>query len=550
VEKYLYLFCWLCYQYRTSLEVILPIRSKILFWGFNREMREHPLVWQSALQTLQSMTTPEMFKSWLLPVEVADLQQESITLRVPTPFFQAFLRSNFEGKIIEALSQAAGRTFRLGFVVGGSSESLVTPFRSEASETKPAVNGGSGWAYSDESARPPRTEVPSGVRFESEAAGFSSGTSNASPFRSAGSSSYGSLARVSEATDQMRKGVIECSPGFVDASHTFESFIVSSGTQFAHAASKAAANFPGGKYNPLLIYGPSGLGKTHLLHAIAIQMLRNNPAARICYISAEQFVNEFIDALKNKSTTHFHNRYRSSFDAFLVDDIQYIGGKEKSEEEFFHTFNHLFSTQNQVVLTSDKPPKELHNLEERLVTRLQQGLLVDVKPPDLETRIAILKAKAEADDLYVPDDVCLMIAGHIRSNVRELEGALVRLSAEASINGSEITLELAREALSGIIAENKSSNLSIESINRCVCQYFKLTMMELSSKSRERKYSEPRQIAMYLARKYTKKTLPEIAAAYGGKDHSTVIHAIKKIEKEISSSTTVKKYLEDIQQLL
>jgi chromosomal replication initiator protein len=261
-------------------------------------------------------------------------------------------------------------------------------------------------------------------------------------------------------------------------------------------------------------------------------------------------VNEFIESVKNKATNHFHSRYRSSFDAFLIDDIQYIGGKEESEEEFFHTFNHLFGTHNQVVLTSDKPPKELHNLEERLITRLQQGLVVDVKPPDLETRIAILKAKAEAEDLYVPDEVCLMIAGHIRNNVRELEGALVRLSAEASINGTEITLDMAREALSDLLNENKNNNLSIESINKCVCQYFKISLAELNSKSRERKYSEPRQIAMYLSRKYTKKTLPEIAMAFGGKDHSTVIHAIKKIEKELHSSPTLKKYVEDIQQML
>ncbi|RYZ95551.1 MAG: chromosomal replication initiator protein DnaA, partial [Proteobacteria bacterium] len=349
---------------------------------------------------------------------------------------------------------------------------------------------------------------------------------------------------------KLQKGLIKCTSGYVDTLHTFEGFIVSSGTQFAHAAAKAAGNFPGGKYNPLLIYGPSGLGKTHLLHAIAIQMLRNNPQARICYLSAEQFVNEFIEAVKNKSTNHFHSRYRTGFDAFLIDDIQYLGGKEKSEEEFFHTFNHLFGTHNQVVLTSDKPPKDLHNLEERLITRLSQGLVVDVKPPDLETRIAILKAKAEAEDLYVPDEVCLMIAGHIRNNVRELEGALVRLSAEASINGTEITLDMAREALSDMLAENKNNNLSIESINKSVCQYFKMTLAELNSKSRERKYSEPRQIAMWLSRKYTKKTLPEIAAAFGGKDHSTVIHAIKKIEKEMVISPTLKKYVEDIQQML
>jgi chromosomal replication initiator protein len=488
-------------------------------------MKEHPVFWQSALQHLQSMTTPEMFKSWLLPLEVFSLEDSAVTFKVPTPFFNTFLKSNFEAKIINALAMVTGKTYRVSYLVSAAESPMVT-----------------GAAVMEPSTRP-EAVAPAPNVFD-----LSSRISQEPPPSPAMQSPMAS--HLPPLGGKQSKGLIKCTSGHIDTGHTFDSFIVSSGTQFAHAAAKAAANFPGGKYNPLLIYGPSGLGKTHLLHAIAIQMLRNNPQARICYLSAESFVNEFIESVKNKATNHFHNRYRSSFDAFLIDDIQYIGGKEKSEEEFFHTFNHLFGSHNQVVLTSDKPPKELHNLEERLITRLQQGLVVDVKPPDLETRIAILKAKAEADDLYVPDEVCLMIAGHIRNNVRELEGALVRLSAEASINGTEITLDMAREALSDLLKENKNNNLTIESINKCVCQYFKISLVELNSKSRERKYSEPRQIAMYLCRKYTKKTLPDIAMAFGGKDHSTVIHAIKKIEKEIHSSPTLKKYVEDIQQML
>lgn len=479
-------------------------------------MKDHPAFWQSALQQLQSMTTPEMFKSWLLPIEILSVDDTSLVFKVPTPFFTTFLKSNFEAKIVNALAMVTGKSYRITYSVGGSSDSASSSSVSKFSSPQERENV---FELNGKSYEETYTETS---------------TVNASIL----------------ASNKGPRGLIKCTSGYIDTSHSFDSFIVSGGSQFAHAASKAAANFPGGKFNPLLIYGPSGLGKTHLLHAIALQMLKNNPAARICYLSAEQFVNEFIEALKNKSTNHFHSKYRSSFDAFLIDDIQYLGGKEKSEEEFFHTFNHLFGTHNQVVLTSDKPPKELQNLEDRLITRLQQGLVVDVKPPDLETRIAILKAKAEADDLYVPDEVCMMIAGHIRSNVRELEGALVRLSAEASINGTEITLDMARDALSDLLNESKNNNLSIESINRCVCQYFKITLAELNSKSRERKYSEPRQIAMYLTRKYTKKTLPEIALSFGGKDHTTVIHAIKKIEKEIHDSPTVKKYLEDIQQML
>ncbi len=460
------------------------------------------------------MTTPEMFKSWLLPIEVYSMEDNAVVFRVPTQFFTTFLKSNFEAKIVNAIAMVTGKTFRVSYVVGDQEDENEAPVALEAPRKLFEFNP----RMPEMEPQPSRGELESSI--------------------------------LTQSTSRGHNRLVKCTSGFIDTAHNFDTFIVSNGTQFAHAASKAAANFPGGKYNPLLIYGPSGLGKTHLLHAIGIQMLRNNSQARICYLSAEQFVNEFIDAVRNKATNHFHSRYRSSFDAFLIDDVQYLAGKDRSEEEFFHTFNHLFGTHNQVVLTSDKPPKDLQGLEERLITRLQQGLVVDVKPPDLETRIAILKAKAEADDLYVPDEVCLMIAGHIRNNVRELEGALVRLSAEASINGTEITLDMAREALADLLIEGKNSNLSMESINRCVCQYFKISLAELNSKSRERKYSEPRQIAMYLMRKYTKKTLPEIALAFGGKDHSTVIHAIKKIEKELHASPTVKKYVEDIQQML
>jgi chromosomal replication initiator protein len=501
-------------------------------------MKEHPSFWQSALQQLQTMTTPEMFKSWLLPLEIQSVEDHAILFRVPTQFFTTFLKSNFESKIVNALSMTTGKTYRVSYVVAGSDAAQASNANDNPFESVMPIR--------NLHSIMPSPQQPSSEQMERRENSFSS------PFSGsfAPSNSPSPAPSVGGSRSNSNNRLVRCTAGYIDMAHSFDTFIVSQGTQFAHAATKAAANFPGGKYNPLLIYGPSGLGKTHLLHAIGIQMLQNNPQARICYLSAEQFVNEFIDAVKNKNTNNFHSRYRSSFDAFLIDDVQYLGGKEKSEEEFFHTFNHLFGSHNQVVLTSDKPPKDLNGLEDRLITRLQQGLVIDVKPPDLETRIAILKAKAEQDDLYIPDEVCLMIAGHIRNNVRELEGALVRLSAEASINGTEITLDMAREALADLLNEGKNNNLSIESINKCVCQYFKITLAELNSRSRERKYSEPRQIAMYLTRKYTKKTLPDIAMAFGGKDHSTVIHAIKKIEREIHSSPTLKKYVEDIQQML
>lgn len=457
--------------------------------------KEHPAFWAAVLQHLQTLTTPDLFQVWLKPVEVLSLKDGELTLRVPSLFFQTYLRSNFESKIQNTVALMTGESCRISYLIGTETlpEAAVSPLLGEGM-LLPSAPGPS-------------------VSFE---------------------------------TDELIKTL----GGYIETKHSFETFIVGSGTQFAHAAAKGVAMNPGSKHNPLLIYGPSGLGKTHLLHAIAVQILRNNPQARVCYISAEQFVNDCIEAIGKKNMNQFQSRYRSKFDVFLIDDIQFFGGKDRSQEEFFHTFNHLYSTHNQVVMTSDKPPKDLSGLEDRLITRLQQGLVVDVKPPDLETRIAILESKAEADDIYLPEDVCLMIATNIRSNVRELEGALVRLGAEASINGSEITLEMAREALADLLQENKVSHLTIDAINRCVSQYFKISITELNSKSRARKYAEPRQIAMYLCRRYTKKTLPEIASAFGGKDHSTVIHAVNKIEKSLVSSTVLKKQVDDIQQML
>lgn len=473
----------------------------------NGGSKEHPAFWKTALAQLQSMTTPDIYRSWIAPIEVSSLENKVLTLKVPTVFFVTYLKRNCENKILHTLAMITGENLQIEYLASeeeSQTTASITPFPQNSSSGEPKL---------------------------------------ANDF-------LGNSPSPSKPLQVGSKRLIKTTAGYVDTSHTFESFIVSSGTQFAHAAAKGVASHPGGKYNPLLIYGPSGLGKTHLLHAIAVHMLEQNPDAKICYLPAEQFVNDFIEALGKNSMGQFHAKYRSRFDVFLIDDVQFFGGKGRSEEEFFHTFNHLCGAHNQVVMTSDKPPKDLQNLEERLITRLQQGLVVDVKPPDLETRIAILKTKAEADDLYLPEDVCLMIASNIRSNVRELEGALVRLGAEASLNGTEITVEMAREALSDILNDNRNNHLTMESIHKCVSQYFRISASELNSDSRARKFAEPRQIAMYLSRKYAKKTFPEIASYFGGKDHSTVVHAIKKIETNIHTSPSLKKQIEEIQQLL
>lgn len=477
---------------------------------YARSGQKHPSFWKSLLDQIKDIINPDQFQVWLKPLEVVDFQNNSLTLRVPTEFFKTYIKNNLEAKIVDTLEVVVGHRCQIQYVIG---EGAV-----QESHAPAAV---------EESAEPFHLEPT--VREQDDIL-----ASNVGGFSSLVSGS----------------GLIKTSGRYIDTRHTFENFIVGAGNQFAFAATKGVALNPGKKHNPLLLYGASGLGKTHLLHALAIEIFKNNPAAKVCYLPAEQFVNDFIEATQKSTLNSFKSRYRSNFDIFLIDDIQFFAGKGRSQEEFFYTFNHLCESHHQVVMTSDKPPKELSGLETRLITRLQQGLIVDIKAPDLETRIAILKAKAESDDLYLPEDVCLMIASNIRNSIRELEGALVRLGAEASINGTEITLELAREALADMFSNNRSDAVNVSSIKQSVSQYFKITLAELESQSRARKFAEPRQIAMFLTRKYANKTYPEIASLFGGKDHSTVIHAIRKIEKGISSNSQLKRQIEDIQQML
>ena len=476
--------------------------------------RAHPSFWKVTLEQLHEITIPDQFQVWLKPLTVVSFENAILQLGVPSAFFRSYIRNNFERKIIDTVELVSGSKCKIEYIIGD--ESTEVPMEDQPFNLEP-----------------PPTSAPASMQDQSP--------HNYNDILSA-NSTFSSLISGS--------GLIKTTGRYIDTNHRFESFIVGAGNQFAYAATKGVALNPGGKHNPLLIYGASGLGKTHLLHALAVEVFKKNPTAKVCYLPAEQFVNDFIDATQRSTLNNFKTRYRSNFDIFLIDDIQFFAGKGRSQEEFFHTFNHLCEAHLQVVMTSDKPPKELSGLETRLITRLQQGLIVDIKAPDLETRIAILRAKAEVDDLYLPDDVCLMIASNIRNSIRELEGALIRLGAEASINGTEITLDMAREALSDMFNNNRSDAVSVNTIKQSVAQYFKITMTELDSKSRARRFSEPRQIAMYLSRKYANKTYPEIASLFGGKDHSTVIHAIKKIEKHVAANTQLKRQLDDIQQLL
>ena len=328
--------------------------------------------------------------------------------------------------------------------------------------------------------------------------------------------------------------------------YTFDTFIVGPSNQFAHAACRAVAEAPSRSYNPLFIYGGVGLGKTHLMHAIGQYVLQHDPTLKLTYISSERFMNEMINALRYDRILDFRERYRS-VDVLLVDDIQFVSGKEGTQTEFFHTFNALYDSQKQIVLSSDHPPHEIPALEERLRSRFEWGLIADIQPPDIETRVAILKRKAEAEAVPLPDGVAMYIAGRIKSNIRELEGSLIRLIAFASLTGREISLELTQEVLKNFVDQDDRA-VTIETIQRFVSDYYQLKIGDLKSRNNSKSVAMPRQVAMYLCKSLTHASLPEIGRSFGGKHHSTVIHSIKKVEdlrkKDGDFNTLITNFLE------
>ncbi|MEO2508795.1 chromosomal replication initiator protein DnaA [Clostridium paraputrificum] len=327
--------------------------------------------------------------------------------------------------------------------------------------------------------------------------------------------------------------------------YTFDSFVIGNSNRFAHAASLAVAEAPAKAYNPLFIYGGVGLGKTHLMHAIGHYILDSNPNARVEYVSSEKFTNELINAIKDDKNEEFRNKYRN-VDVLLIDDIQFIAGKERTQEEFFHTFNALHDANKQIILSSDRPPKEIPTLEDRLRSRFEWGLIADIQVPDFETRMAILKKKADVEKLNVANEVMVYIATKIKSNIRELEGALIRIVAYSSLTNKEITVDLASEALKDIISKKQGKNITIGIIQDIVASYFNLRIEDLKSQRRTRNVAYPRQIAMYLSRKLTDMSLPKIGEEFGGRDHTTVIHAYEKISENLNTDENLQHTIEDI----
>lgn len=327
--------------------------------------------------------------------------------------------------------------------------------------------------------------------------------------------------------------------------YTFNSFVIGNSNRFAHAASLAVAESPAKAYNPLFIYGGVGLGKTHLMHAIGHYILDGNPNAKVVYVSSEKFTNELINAIKDDKNEEFRNKYRN-VDILLIDDIQFIAGKERTQEEFFHTFNALHDANKQIILSSDRPPKEIPTLEDRLRSRFEWGLIADIQVPDFETRMAILKKKADVENLNVANEVMGYIATKIKSNIRELEGALIRIIAYSSLTNREVTVDLATEALKDIISKKQGKHVTIDSIQDVVSSYFNLRVEDLKSQRRTRNVAYPRQIAMYLSRKLTDMSLPKIGEEFGGRDHTTVIHAYEKISENLKTDDSLQHTVNDI----
>ncbi len=327
--------------------------------------------------------------------------------------------------------------------------------------------------------------------------------------------------------------------------YTFDTFVIGVGNRFAHAASLAVAEAPAKAYNPLFVYGGVGLGKTHLMHAIGHYVIQHNANAKVLYISSEKFTNEFINAIMNNNTVEFRNKYRN-IDILLIDDIQFLAGKEQTQEEFFHTFNALHEANKQIIISSDRPPKEIPTLEDRLRSRFEWGLITDIQPPDLETRIAILRKKAKAENLDIPNEVMIYIANQIDTNIRELEGALIRVVAFSSLINKDMSVDLAAEALKDIIPSSRPKEITIADIQKNVAEHFNIKFEDLKAKKRTKAVAFPRQIAMYLSRELTDYSLPKIGDEFGGRDHSTVIHAYEKIGNQLKNDLEFKQTIQNL----
>ena len=456
-------------------------------------------VWRAALGELQVSLSPANYETWLRDTQLVDVDDQRFKISVPNGFAKDWLETRYRSLISQTLARIVGYSVQVEFVVAASPEGATPP--ADGADADPV-------------------ETPA-------AAGSSSQQVRVEPTRVGG----------------------EGGTTFINPRYTFGNFIVGSANRLAHAASLSVAERPGHAYNPLFLYGGVGLGKTHLMHAIGNQVIAKFPRKRVVYATSEKFTNEFITSIQQGKIDDFRARYRR-IDLLLIDDIQFIADKERTQEEFFHTFNAIHEDGKQIVLSSDRPPKAILTLEERLRSRFEWGLIADLTAPDLETRIAILRAKAEEGSLPITSDVIEFIARKVVSNIRELEGALNRIIAFASMGATPISIELAQAVLSNVLYNPKKRQVTPERIARAVSDYYSVPMEALQGQKRDKSIVMPRQIAMFLMREETDVSLLRIGAELGGRDHSTVLHACDKINRESAVNDDLRREIAAVRELI
>ncbi len=433
-------------------------------------------VWLRAQDIIKKeLSNDQTFNIWFSPIRFVALAANKITLEVPNKFFKGWLLDRYMNLISASIEKVSSRKLEIEFVLGEQGNEEVLQ-KARTAKEEPKKDARAFWPFSRTGQENPR-EIG------------------------------------------------------LQPKYTFESFVVGPSNRFAHAASLAVSDSPAKAYNPFFIYGGVGLGKTHLMHAIGQRVLQKAPRNKVLYISSEDFTNQLIGAIQNRTTVKFRERYRN-VDVLLIDDIHFIAGKEATQEEFFHTFNALYDSHKQIVVSSDRPPKEIQALEERLVSRFEWGLVTDIQSPDFETRVAILKKKSEKETIPLPEDVFYFLGEKIKTNIRELEGALIRVVAYAKLIGGEVSVALAKEVLKDMIIEGEKK-VTIDLIQKKVSEYFDIKLSDMRVKKRGRAVAYPRQIAMYLARQLTDFSLSEIGDQFGGRDHTTVMHAYEKIENNL-----------------
>jgi chromosomal replication initiator protein len=441
-------------------------------------------IWLAAQQQLRSMLSADIYNLWFLPRRALSLEGDCLVLEVADDFCEVWLKENYMGLLQDVLARVAGRPLQVKFKVVADNDGV------------PATASPIGASAKARHAEPPAERIPSELGFNPK--------------------------------------------------NTFDTFVVGNNNNFAHAAALAVAQTPGKSYNPLFLYGGVGLGKTHLLHAIGQHVAGSRKGARVSYVSSEKFTNEYIDAIQNSQLVRFRKKYRQT-DVLLIDDIQFLAGKERIQEEFFHTFNALHEGHKQIVLTCDRPASEIQNLEQRLVSRFEWGLVTDLQPPDIETRLAILRKKAKSMGADLPEEVLNFLAHRIRANIRRLEGALIRVASYSALTGRKLNIETVEGLLREVLHEEGRFAISIEVIQKRVAEHFDIRLADMTSKRRPENIAFPRQIAMFLSRHMTESSLNRIGEAFGGRDHGTVLHACRLVKDRMEVDPNVRQvvsYLE------